>query len=104
MNQASCSTSSLRMRADRIVSARVLAERHVANGAPAPDGAALRFQQQRQDVDHGGRVGQFCGNTAGLVVEGLQIVRQVTAEFVNARDDEFKMGAVLQPGILAISL
>ena len=62
----------------KVVGARVLAEGHIADGDPAADGAAFRFEEQREDVDGGGRVGQLGGDAAGLIVEFLEVLGEFT--------------------------
>ena len=57
-----------------VIGARVFAEGHAADRAPASYGAALGLDQKRQDVDCSGRVGHFGGGAAGLVMEGFEII------------------------------
>ena len=65
----------------------------------------LRIAQRQiragvQDVLCRGRIGQFCRAAARLVVECGQIVRQFSAELVNARHDQLEMRAIFQARIL----
>src|SRR5690242_2238944 len=83
-----------------IVRARILAEGHVTDLDPTANGAALRFQQQGQNVDRGGGIGKLGGAASRLVMEGGQIVGQFASELVDAGDDQFPMGAILEPCVL----
>src|SRR5437899_2764153 len=49
-----------------VVRARIFAEGHIADLAPAANRATLRFQQKRENVYYRGWIGKLCGLASSL--------------------------------------
>ena len=82
-----------------IVRPRIFSERHVADFNPAANGAALRLQQQSQNIDDSGRIRQLRRAATGLIVEGWKVIRQFTTQLVNARYYQLPMGSVFETSV-----
>src|SRR3954447_5120848 len=82
-----------------VVSSWILPERHVANLDPRTNRAALRLQQQRQNIHRRRRIRQLRRSASRLIVELRQIVRQFAAQFVNTRNDQLPVRPIFQTRI-----
>src|SRR5260370_10478369 len=84
-----------------VVGPRILAKGHIADRAPASDRTALRLQQQGENIHYRGRIWQLCCDTSSLVMKFWKTIGQVSAQFINTRNNQLPMGAVFQPRVLA---
>src|SRR5260370_1721759 len=85
----------------QVIGAWIFAKGYIAHGTPASDRTPLRFKQQGENVDRCRWVWQFGRTTTGLIMKFLEIVRKLTAKFINARNDQLPMSPVFESRVFA---